>query len=379
MGAIASRIVWLAGCTALAVLGAGVQLDRATLRNPAIAALVPSPFRSFALSSLSAAAVRRGDAATATVLARTLVARHPVPAESLSRLGVAETANGNQAVALEAFMRASERGWRDAIVQRLVAIAAIDEENWGVAADRLAALWQTEQASSDVLDMTAALIAAPEGRKAFLDRIGSFPNIREAFVKWAAGQLQPDAIAGSLKTLKAAGHAADCGSLAGEARKALELGDGARAIALWYTTCASRPDGEFTFDFTTQDDVAGGPFDWSYPGAAGLERTFTRQGDGTYAIAFKNGDSSRKPLAVMMSILSPGVHSVRLRSRGGVAQLQLAVTCLSTRASRDAQRFQVSLNDTAVPIVIPVSGCQTQRLVLLASPGRGALVGLSFD
>ncbi|MBA4353440.1 MAG: hypothetical protein C0409_01990, partial [Novosphingobium sp.] len=125
----------------IAVCAASAQLDRASRREPALASLVPAPFRSFAQERLTAASVRSEAPDIALSAAKTLVRRRPIPSEHLSMLAIAEERNGDRADSALLIQASARRGWRDAIAQQAMFDIALNAGDRAEASRRLAALW----------------------------------------------------------------------------------------------------------------------------------------------------------------------------------------------------------------------------------------------
>ena len=130
------RYVWISLMVILALLASGAQLDRQSRRNPMLAPLVPSMFRSFAQARQVISTVRSAEPAEALKAAELLVQRRPIPAEHLSLLAIAKARSGDNANAMLLLQMAAQRGWRDSIAQQSMFGIAFN------AGDMAEAVWQ---------------------------------------------------------------------------------------------------------------------------------------------------------------------------------------------------------------------------------------------
>lgn len=125
-----ARITWFGSLAAIALVTAGLQLDRETENTPALAPLVPEPFRNFAQTRIAADAVAGDDASLALAETERLVRRRPMPAEYLSLLAAAQARAGKVEDSDLTIQIAAQRGWREPLAQEAMmrlALAAGDE------------------------------------------------------------------------------------------------------------------------------------------------------------------------------------------------------------------------------------------------------------
>lgn len=165
------RVVWWIVLGALALIAIGAQMDRQSRYSPALASHVPGAFQSFALAHEAAASLDRGDNPEALSLARELVAKRPLAAENLTLLAMAELANGDETAAVQSIDLAGQRGWRVWPLQVSLFGIAMENGNYEVAAMRLAAMWAVPEDREMVNQATSSLLATPEGREAFAQRL----------------------------------------------------------------------------------------------------------------------------------------------------------------------------------------------------------------
>lgn len=145
------RIAWLAGLAAIAVITVFVQLDRQAEANPALAPLVPQPFRAHAQTFIAAAAAEGKDSANALEEAERLIRRRPVPAEHLTILALAQTKAGQVEQAALSIQIAGQRGWREPISQEAVLRLALAAGDMPEATRRYAAMFLRKTTPDDLL------------------------------------------------------------------------------------------------------------------------------------------------------------------------------------------------------------------------------------
>lgn len=188
------RIVWTAFLAVLALLACGAQLDRAARRQPALATVVPAPFRNFAQESMTLATVRSAEPAVALAEARTLVSRSPTPAEHLTLLAIAEERSGDRTDSARLIQRAAQRGWRDPIAQQAMFDIALGAADPVEASHRLAALWALQEEQAPLKDMGQRLMSRPEGRKALADSLVAGGSWTSSFLRSVAADPTPEAV-----------------------------------------------------------------------------------------------------------------------------------------------------------------------------------------
>lgn len=161
------RIAWYALAAMLALVATGVELDRQSRRDPALAVSVPRPFRSFAQERIVFDKLGSDDSATALDEAERLIRRRPIPAENLFLLAAANGAAGNAEAGVYALGLSAERGWRVRQVQLAMIGDALQRGEADNAAARLLALWSTGADDGVLEQATRAVLAAPDGPEAF--------------------------------------------------------------------------------------------------------------------------------------------------------------------------------------------------------------------
>ena len=231
------RIVWLAGLTALAMVATLAQLDRAARSQPALAALVPAPFRGFAAEQLTERAIIAKDAATALGEARRLVQARPLPAEHMRLLSQAAALKGESELALSAMAAATTRGWRDPVAQVAAGQSALLQGEYDAAAQRIGALFAVGEPPEQRDALLAALLAQPAGRAAFARKLVTPSRWRENGISMATQVVPPDQLAPTLAMAQAEGAALPCDRLATIAASYTASGSAAQAALFWPGNC----------------------------------------------------------------------------------------------------------------------------------------------
>lgn len=185
------RALWFLVLAALAGVAACAQLDRASAKQPELAALVPGPFRSFAQAPLTMVAMIAMPPDKARAEAMRLLRRRPVPADHLFLLAVADQAARDIPGYRTAFRRATERGWRVPPLQVAAAREAIANKDFAGAAYRVAALWAMNGVDPELAELTRAVIADPRGLDAFATQMARTSTWREGFEQAAPQVLGP--------------------------------------------------------------------------------------------------------------------------------------------------------------------------------------------
>lgn len=157
------RIIWFAAILAIATVTAGVQFDRQVRRTPAIAPVVPAPFRSAAQFQIAAKAIEAGDPDAALTEARLLVARRPVPAEHLTVLAIALVQAGEAEAGSETIQYAARRGWRDPVAQEAMLRLAVAAGDMPEATHRFTALFLRDSTDDALLEELSKAVFSEAG------------------------------------------------------------------------------------------------------------------------------------------------------------------------------------------------------------------------
>lgn len=180
------RAVWALVVASVAVVTAGVQLDRQSRYVPTLSKLVPETFRGFSQRHITAQALLEERDALALEEARRLVARRPMPAEHLRLLSLAEF-NANEAEqGVYSIQLAARRGWRDRTSQLTMFQLALTAGDEAEAARRFAALF-VRRSEEEIELRTMANQLFTEGTAQATD---TFAQIVTGADRWHAIYLQ---------------------------------------------------------------------------------------------------------------------------------------------------------------------------------------------
>lgn len=227
------RALWALFLGAIAVVTAGVQLDRQSRYVPSYAESVPEAFRGFAQRHLTAKAIEAKRSTEALEEARKLVARRPMPAEHLRLLSLAEI-NADQAEAgLYSIQLSARRGWRDRPAQRTMLELALSAGDEAEAARRYAALFVRRSEEEAELRALAQDLFAPgndEARAVFAEIVADAERWHRIYLRKAPAVLSSDALIDITRRAVESGARFDC-SLVDRAAKRLGQSDASTADA----------------------------------------------------------------------------------------------------------------------------------------------------
>lgn len=375
-------VPWIVLLGGVATVAIPAEIDRESLRDPGLAQSVPAPLRSFAQTAIIEDSLGSGDGKGDVGGAEELVRRRPVPQESLALLALSAARHGNDQLATNAFYLAGGHGWRVPEVQEYAAVSAMQTKQPALAAYRLAALWKTRNASDLTKQLTAQLLAIPDGRKEFARLLALGGSGVPDFLNWAGMGLKPPLAAETLVAMRRAGYVFDCADMSQKTQSLATQGRAESAVAMWQSTCG-KPNASagaalgFT-DATT--NAIPGPFDWTYPGSAGVDvsTTPTKQG---LRLDYSNTDALRHPIATRLAKLNPGHHRINAQASGDARQsmsVMLQISC-SASSGKPAPTQNMPLNGQSADFSIPAQGCDMQTLTVSAQPGSGTLGPISLD
>ena len=208
-----ARILWLALLTAVAVVTAGVQLDRETRKTFSLAPSVPETFRSSAQLVVAASAIGGDNPEYALAQAEELVRRRPMPAEHLRLLAQAQFGAGMNEESTLTIQYAAQRGWRDPLAQEAVLRLALEVGDKPEAARRYAALFLRAATEDELLEeLGREVLAEPggEGRQTLITIVGGGERWHNQFLRRGARVMPPDAFVEIVSATVDAGARYDC-------------------------------------------------------------------------------------------------------------------------------------------------------------------------
>lgn len=208
-----ARILWIFALLGVAVVTAGVQLDRQSRKTPSLAQHVPEPFRSNAQLPIAAYAIDGDDPALGLAEAQKLVKRRPLPAEHLRVLAQAQFAAGELDASALTIQYAAQRGWRDALAQESMLQLALAAGDAPQAAMRYAALFllrETDDALLERLGPQVLAEAGGPGRTTLIDIVSGGERWHGVFLSRGPRVMPPDAFSEIVGAALGRGVEFDC-------------------------------------------------------------------------------------------------------------------------------------------------------------------------
>lgn len=227
------RALWVLFILGIAIVTAGIQLDRQSRYVPTFAASVPEPLRAFSQRHAVKAALEGGDDQLALEEARKLVARRPMPAEHLRLLSLAEFEAGQIAEGSYSIQLAARRGWRDRPAQRTMLELALGVGDQAEAARRYAALFVRQSETDAELRELAQKVFAPgtdEARSVFAQIVAGAQRWHRIYLRKGPAVIPPEAFTEITVRASEAEANFDCEALE-SARERLSRRDEAAGIA----------------------------------------------------------------------------------------------------------------------------------------------------
>ena len=371
------RLLWYISLGVVASIATVAQVDRHAHEVRALAGWVPEQFRNFALIRQAATEAAEGSPSRAVTDARRLIVRHPIPAENLTILAIAEHRAGNEARSADALTIAAQRGWREPLAQKAVALAAAQSGEGEMAADRLSALWKTTAGKPFAREITAQLLKVSDVRNRFAAKLNSEDAWVPLFLKWAVSNLSPSVFTSLVEEANQRGAKLDCSLMNKAARSMLQHGELTLAQRLWESQCGVRSYSFAFADLTSSVDAAQDPFSWVFPPSVGL--TLSKSHDG---INFENNDPIRRVIAKKYMTLSPGVHTIAVVSsnKPPLPRLIIArIQCLDRLSGHEMGVVKYDVSNGPLLLNIPNKGCAVQALDLLVNQGSGDNIRVIVD
>jgi hypothetical protein len=220
------RLVWIVALLLVAAGTSYAQLDRQSRFSSELAPGVPEPFRAFAQTHITAAAIAGDDPDRALAEAARLVQRRPLPAEHLRLLAAAQVKAEQYDKASMTIQIAARRGWRDSATQETMlglALAAGDEVE---AARRYAALLNNRriddeslvELGSQVFGTDSVNKAGRAGKQAMINLLSGDTRWRSKFLNRGARVMPVDAFTEIVRESAGRGARFDCRQLQGAIR-----------------------------------------------------------------------------------------------------------------------------------------------------------------
>lgn len=378
------RSLWYVFLVAIGVVITPIQLDRHSIEAPALAAFVPAFVADFSKIRPTAISAVDGSSTEVASDAARILYNHPIPSEYLTIYALALSRLGNDSVSSEAISLSAQRGWREPIAQRAVALAAAQSKDWDVAADRLAALWKTSPGQLATRSLSKKLLAVPEIRSDFAKKIVGQSYWIDAFVSWSADNLQVDAFVEVMSIAQRAGAEIDCIQLSAIGRKMLGSGRLDGPAKLWNSHCGKDlPDLGKSYSFQYYGvgmNYQNGPFAWFYPKSAGLS-TSIRNRSGAQHLHYVNSEPFSQLLARKYLSLPAGEYrfSADVQSDSSlVSPLRAIITCVTRNKDHQIVVLRKLNSVKSAQFSIPDVNCPVQILQLRVEKGRGTISDLEI-
>lgn len=373
----AAMVTVLALGVATAALGSG--LDRMSAKNPALAGLVPPPFRANAWRGAGALALAGRHLPAAQAAATEAVRRDPMDAASASALGMTRLTSRDGSGAAAAFRVAAQLGWRDMSTQLYWMAVATNSGDFAIAAERADALLRQDAQLREQPLLLAALERLPGGRKALATRLALRPE-------WFGDYwnklylLKPEQLLARARVLdEPALHPArmtcsEVNTMVGALLANRRSGPG-RAILKRY--CGAGNGGLLADGGFERARIAEpSPFGWQFTGAGGLDvRLEPGPGDSGKAVVIDSALPMRQIFASQTLQLPPGSYRVSWRMPGsdgtGVSRIVARLTCQQNGG--DFLAAAPSGGDRYAALARVNPDCPLQWLDLAIDPGEGAI------
>lgn len=382
----AAWLIWLSATYGLSASALG--------RGDARTALALRPHSAEALSLASEQALARNDYPAAERLARSALVLVPRDVRALRVMGIAVSLQGNNRLGSELLLRSGILSWRDVATQVWLIRAAMDQQNYATAAQRLDAMLRSGQLNGDMLQLAHAFAMSPEGRAALIERLVEAPPWRNAFFS-SMETLPRESEAGHIlliAELRAREGPLPRSELVGFVRRLVDQGDAKVARQVWYGTLTADGrnmvsgvfDGEFRIDPTVDTDQPRYVFEWDLESGGGALASIGTPPMllGETALNIRAGDTDQR-VAGQTIVLDPGIHRLSYATAGGDA------SAISWRAScvghnRNLPMTPVTARTVAewrtaeLSFEVP-KDCPAQRLEIVARAGGPASSEIWLD
>ena len=357
-------LVWWGALLLVASACIGLQLDRQARRDPALAAMVPPPFRNFSQVHIALETIERNDARRALAESRLLLARSPVPAENLSALALAAAGAQDAPLAERTLLAAAGRGWRDPLAQYFVADAAMRAGETGQASMRLLSRWLLGARDAAFAGQFRRSLQSQEEIDAVAEWMANTTRQTENFAGWSIENLDDETSSRLIEATANKGGAISCASHRRFSDRYLRLGYAHAAQRVWPDACEQSDYSRFS----ARENILA---DWS----AVRGGRFLADN----VLAYENTSPGYAKIGETLSTLAAGDYRVNYEGslargeQGAVARLD--VFCIE-RGGSQRMLEAVKLHGQDILVAIPHEGCGVQNFKLLAPYGRGEIRNL---
>jgi tetratricopeptide (TPR) repeat protein len=362
-----ARFVITAALGVFAFAAAANGLDRMSRGSPALERLVPAPFRAASDRAAAVVALSRNRGQDAEKLARAAVARDPVDPDSAALLGSAYALRGNDSGAEPAYRVAARLGWRNVAVQLYWFEAALQRQDYRLAADRADAVLRVYPAFPQAISLLAPLEQDPRGKNVLIQHLARQPPWLSMFVNVPKG-MPSEALtrrADLLTALGSSGHPVGCRPIYNFVTMVLRAGDRTRAVAAWNANCPEAqvhgPIADAGFGGVGQPE--GSPLGWQVFRSGDISVDTVNDAVGGRQVVLGSRVSDTR-LALRQTIdLAPGTYRVQ-------------ATVLD-RASRPSDRVMASVGCNYPPFPVATEGrLSGAGQVLLVPACKRVVLGL---
>ena len=368
-------------CAVVAVLAIGNGLDRASVNQPWLGRLVPSPFAASSLIGSSSEAFRSHRYRQAERLARAAIEAAPVEPESAGLLGGALFGQGNVAGAERAFMVAGQFGWRIPLTQYYWMQQALAVGDYRVAALRLDAMLRQDPELITNRALMSPLESSEAGRKALADRLAQKPGWLTKYASQVS-DIPPEVAtvrADVLDILARQGKPLGCSAIGPLTTALANAGDTMRAYAIWRAHCPQRATGLVSdADFAAlQVHQPDSPFDWVVIGDGDVSLSVDplAQGRGHRLVIASSASFPRKVLT-QLSPIPPGNYRLEwsARTESGAADQRIKATVSCQPDSREwlPARLDPASRKFVADVVVD-NACAARWIGFSILPGQDAL------
>lgn len=331
------------------------------------------------------AALRQGDAARATALARGVLEREPATGRAFGILARARGGDASDPAHRALLETAARRAPRDRGVRAGLAAQALQDGDFATAVDHLDALLTVApDQRRELLELVATLAQDPGFADALADHLQQRPQHRAAILRTAASRgpgEAADRIHGALRARGGLSPAETARWLDGLLRD----GRWGSAYAYW-ASAVDAPAGRLPVPWNGDfgHNPTGSGFDWRLRRTPGVvfDRIALEAGGHALRIRFLGRPVGRTGLEVPL-LLAPGDHTLRLRVRTrdlrsdqGLAWT-LACSDGRTRIGEGARvREAAGWTSLSLDFSVPAEGCEGQWLRLVNPAPRGVAQSL---
>ncbi|MBF7012801.1 hypothetical protein QUC32_24555 [Novosphingobium resinovorum] len=366
---IAFDLAWYSVIAVIAFFAVCVELDRQGRFDLRTAKMVPDLIKGDALENLAKVAFERNESVQGQDLARKLVERRPIPAESLSLYAGGLLMNGEEEAGLAALQIAAGRGWRDRFVQRVVVLSALNHDTPEIAANRVVALWRIGERADWLKGLTRATLEEPGGLSAFESTLIEDDRYLDTdFLGWAATSLPERTVNRLARRIAANRSKFDCSKFSVQAYGLVRSGRGSSASNVWDALCSSRRRSSLNNIAFAPMSVLPGPFDWRYPENAGVDVDIRQEREDA-VLHYSSSDPLSQVIARRYLTLAPDSYIARVGRVAKHSDAKWRIVCITAGGPKPEVKLDAVI-DGQRSFAIPTT-CPVQELSIVVQAGAG--------